>query len=137
MYELENHSWHVRYVFDDQGPDPAGPDARWKRHTHNFIAVNKKLGGLHVWCNTSSLGLIGGVEMHYANAPEWMDDSQILLSHHEHCWVIDGECYHDGSNLTFEEYWKPTIEDFLEDQCLQKILQILRVVATQADQRDW
>ena len=81
------------------------------RLTHEWALAGEK-GGIHIhgWqCEYfSQPGLIewmGGIECHWAaNPPEWMEADK---PSHEHCWLLDGPCWHDGTSLGFSENIAP------------------------------
>lgn len=49
----------------------------------------------------------GGVEIHYKNAPEYMDHKE---PSQKYCEYIGGPCWHDGSGLAFDQF-KDTPDD--------------------------
>lgn len=75
--------------------------------THTWTLVGDK-GGIHVdaWLSAGfgSYGpeWVGGIECHTPPA-----DGQ--SPHHEHCWLLDGPCVHDGSSLQFREDIAPLL----------------------------
>lgn len=79
--------------------------------THIWTLANEK-GGIHVSAqisrfSTSEYGeWLGGAETHYAAAPDYMDASK---PSHEHCWILGGPCWHDGSSLYFSENIAPML----------------------------
>ena len=89
-----------------------------KQYTHYFVprerhefAVAHNGTGLHFWCERmpdvtgfTEREWFGGIEVHWSNCPPWATDRG---PDHEHCWVLDGPCWHDGSSLQAEEIWIP------------------------------
>ena len=64
-------------------------------------------GGVHIWARESTMKFsnerfIGGVEVH-AKKPMYGDQPVS----HEHCWLLGGPCYHDGTSLYFSERIEP------------------------------
>jgi hypothetical protein len=47
----------------------------------------------------------GGVEYHHRAAPDYMKEQS-----HEHCWILGGPCWHDGTSLWASEHWIPLLE---------------------------
>lgn len=49
----------------------------------------------------------GGIEQHSATPPDYMAGSS---PSHEHCWLLNGPCWHDGSSLYASEviipFWR-------------------------------
>lgn len=93
--------------------------------TYQYHAVMRAGRVTHQWCLSSKLG---GVHVHgwrtsYADAyrPEWMGGIEVHLPHrgehgseqpsHEHCWLLDGPCWHDGTSLGFSEQVAPYLPD--------------------------
>lgn len=54
----------------------------------------------------------GGIETHYRTPPDYMRDDQ---PSHEHCWILGGKCWHDGSSLAATERWIPLLESCGEE----------------------
>jgi len=78
-----------------------------KREPRHIWSVAGERGGIHVsiWAtDIRPSGYIGGIEIHWRNRPDWMDRSE---PDHEHCWLLNGPCWHDGSSLQATEYWIP------------------------------
>ncbi len=46
----------------------------------------------------------GGVEIHYAKPPDHLHEK---IPSHDHCWLLDGPCWHDGSSTHASEVWIP------------------------------
>lgn len=84
---------------------------RAKRPEHIWILSN---GGnaIHVSARTSEWNhrfeWSGGIECHWSVAPEWVKESE---PHHEHCWILGGPCWHDGSSLYFSDNIAPMLPD--------------------------
>jgi hypothetical protein len=75
--------------------------------------IKGESGGIHVWARTAEcpgypIEWIGGVEVHYANAPDggWFDSTAPSQAS---CWLLDGPCWHDGSSLYFSERIAPRL----------------------------
>ena len=54
----------------------------------------------------------GGVEYHHRAAPDYMAGEDAT---HEHCWILGGPCWHDGTSLWASEHWIPLLEAAGED----------------------
>jgi|SRR5581483_1880112 len=50
------------------------------------------------------LGPIGGIEEHHRTPPDYM---QADKPSHDHCWILNGKCWHDGSSLYASEVLIP------------------------------
>lgn len=46
----------------------------------------------------------GGIEVHYRQPPRYMRDEP---PSHDHCWLLQSPCWHDGSSLQASERWIP------------------------------
>lgn len=94
------------------------PDGENTRHIWSLKGSN---GAVHVWASEYSPDMIerlgerfyGGVEIHspvqlYEHDPNPSND---------HCWLLDGPCWHDGSSLYFSDRIAPWLSDapFSED----------------------
>ncbi|MEC7291740.1 MAG: hypothetical protein VXW22_16810, partial [Pseudomonadota bacterium] len=75
---------------------------------HNWIVRGPK-GAVHIWAEDMTrhspsrdpwYGLIGGIECHYAEPPDYMHED---APSREDCWILNGRCWHDGSSLQFSE----------------------------------
>lgn len=80
---------------------------RGGRDTHTWC-LNGPRGGIHVdaWEAPMSFGderWMGGIEGHSPTPREY--DS--AAPSHEHCWLLQGPCWHDGSSLQFSEQIAP------------------------------
>ncbi len=77
-------------------------------HPEHIWMLVSEAGGIHVSTHWSSFGgsseWLGGIECHYATAPDYMSDKP---PHHERCWVIQKPCWHDGTSLGFSEQIAP------------------------------
>lgn len=72
----------------------------------NFAVVGPR-GGIHYWTMTTvdkGWGRTGGIEMH---SPVAMYSGQVT---HGRCWLLGGDCWHDGSSLQATEYWNPLFD---------------------------
>lgn len=75
---------------------------------HHTWGLTGKRGGIHVHAWEASSGWrderwIGGIEGHSPIRREY--DSE--KPSHEHCWLIHGPCWHEGSSLQFSEQIGP------------------------------
>lgn len=75
-------------------------------------SVAGEAGGVHIWAEDTPKSpfnqgerFFGGVEVH-SKAP--MYDGQPVG--HNHCWLTDGPCYHDGTSLYFAEKIEPMLQ---------------------------
>lgn len=80
---------------------------RGSRQEHQWSLVGER-GGIHVdaWLAADSLygeRWLGGIEGHSPTRRDY--DSE--KPSHEHCWLIQGPCWHDGSSLQFSEQIAP------------------------------
>lgn len=50
-------------------------------------------------------GVTGGVEYHHRQPASYMGDDYGCT--HDHCWVLGGKCWHDGTSLWATEHWIP------------------------------
>lgn len=76
-------------------------------------AIANEAGGVHVsaWRVTESNGRtqwLGGIECH---SPKKLYESSKDEPDHEHCWLLGGPCWHDGSSLQFREQVADTLPD--------------------------
>lgn len=80
-----------------------------------------------------SLGRTGGLEVHYSVPPDYMRDK---APHHEHCWILGGKCWHDGSSLYASEVLIPLLERDGEEaiwrQLQHEYAKYLGIVETEA-----
>ena len=86
-----------------------------RRHTWSVVG---ELMALHFWVRDFGVDEIGcqysgGLEVHYKSAPPYMKDDE---PSNEHCWLLEGPCWHDGSSLVAEEKWIPMWLSDPEDQ---------------------
>ena len=107
-----------RDVFDFM-PKPEGVTMGYKcepgfkdepRHTW---WIKGQEGGVHIWARISRTEgwppeWIGGVECHWASCPDggWHKPE---APSHDHCWLLDGPCWHDGTSLYFRERIAPRL----------------------------
>lgn len=80
---------------------------RGSRQEHQWSLVGER-GGIHVdaWLHGSEYRddrWIGGIEGHSPTRRDY--DSE--KPSHDHCWLIQGPCWHDGSSLQFSEQIAP------------------------------
>ena len=82
---------------------------RGERLEHLWI-LSGEHGAVHIWAGLSEwdgrFEWRGGIECHYASAPEYMDADK---PSHEHCWILGKPCWHDGSSLYFSENIAPML----------------------------
>jgi hypothetical protein len=78
----------------------------------NRYWVKNDLGGIHIWYSfiTNMLHRCGetyrgGIEVHSV-APLYDFEDRPT---HDHCWLLNCPCYHDGSSLYFAEHIAPLI----------------------------
>ena len=77
-----------------------------ERKTHSWAVVGEQ-GGVHIRATLmpdSAAQLFGGrfcggVECHWRQAPDWAAHE---APSHDHCWLLKGPCWHDGSSLYFD-----------------------------------
>jgi hypothetical protein len=86
-----------------------------ERERHDWIIAGA-LGAINIWAEPSVTRFagerwFGGIECHSAKRPECAG------GHHEHCWLLNAECWHDGSSLQFSE----EVERALPAPCGQPI----------------
>lgn len=71
-------------------------------------------GGVHIWARLSKLDgwpteWIGGVECHWAECPDngtgWHKPD---APSHSDCWLLGGQCWHDGTSLYFQRTHRAT-----------------------------
>jgi len=54
---------------------------------------------------------LGGVEVHYKSAPEYMDKDK---PSQDYCDYLGGPCWHDGSSMAFDQFKEcPDLEFYL------------------------
>lgn len=93
-------------------PNQVEPDLLRRKYQHcpkagevtHIWSVVGEAGGLHLWITVGGTRPYGGVEIHYRTPPDYMSDKE---PSQEHCWLLDGPCWHDGSSLYAEEVWIP------------------------------
>lgn len=77
-----------------------------------------ELGAIDFHCSHAHLevsqrfGVTGGVEYHYRHPTEYMGDDYSCT--HEHCWMLSGKCWHDGTSLWASEHWIPMFKSLGE-----------------------
>lgn len=79
---------------------------------HHTWALNGPRGGIHVdaWEDTGGwrdARWMGGIEGHSPTRREY--DSE--KPSHEHCWLLGGPCWHEGSSLQFSEQIAPYLTE--------------------------
>ena len=87
------------------GFDPSRCEYRFSisegRERHDWI-ISGSLGAINIWAEPSPSSFrderwFGGIECHSAAPLEYAG------GHHERCWLLNAECWHDGSSLQFSE----------------------------------
>lgn len=48
--------------------------------------------------------LTGGIEFHHRSPPDYMKDE---APSHDHCWLLQCPCWHDGSSMSATDFWIP------------------------------
>lgn len=98
--------------------DPLVRLTREDAHEKRWIVVGKS-GALDFHCTRGDsevarrFGRSGGVEFHYRQPTSYM--AADYGSTHEHCWILQGPCWHDGTSLWASEHWIPLLEREGED----------------------
>lgn len=80
-------------------------------HEEHIWSLVGERGGIHVnaWLTPPLKGCfaehrwLGGIEGHSPIPREYESETPS----HEHCWLIEGPCWHDGSSLQFSEQLAP------------------------------
>ena len=101
---------------------------------HTWSVVGDR-GGIHLnlrldSSSTSRGGVpsyIGGIEVHYRTPPEYMKDDP---PSHDHCWLLDAPCWHEGFSLQVVEIWGPRVHRNPQDH-----MGMFRSLAESADDR--
>ena len=81
-------------------------ERKMRIHGHGaFLGVVGELGGIHISIHSTSDGSIsGGLEIH--NKKPVYDFQKC----YHNCWMLNGDCYPDGSTLRFIGEVRPIIE---------------------------
>jgi len=101
---------------------------RGGRVNHEWTLVSD-IGGVHIHgfrCGYDDYQpeWLGGIEYHWATAPDYMDAEK---PSHEHCWLLGKPCWHDGSSLQFSEQiapWLPerdTLDDWMHERITREL----------------
>lgn len=100
----------------DRSEQPAPVQQGFKRITTvddyetRWMLVGPR-GAVDFHCSHASdrytFGRIGGIEEHHRTPPSYMREEQ---PSHEHCWILGGKCWHDGSSLYASEVLIPLLE---------------------------
>lgn len=104
--------------FEDYALKPEGCEMGYtvelgfKDYLHHTWWIKGLGGGIHIWARKVQpegwpTEWIGGVEVHYAAAPDdsgWFDP---YAPSHSDCWLLNGPCWHNGTSLYFEERIAP------------------------------
>ena len=99
-------STNLALTFDFRRDDR---DAERPRFTWSAVGP---AGGIHIWAQTHSQDaqrtygeyFYGGVEVHFRKSPYGEEKP-----HNDHCWLLKGPCWHDGSSLYFSERIEPLL----------------------------
>ncbi|MFE8106938.1 hypothetical protein [Sphingomonas melonis] len=104
---------------------------RGSRQEHQWSLVGER-GGIHVdaWLCSGAADYrddrwIGGIEGH-SPTPRDYDSAK---PSHEHCWLIQGPCWHDGSSLQFSEQiapYLPMTGEVMTDREHEDVLRTMR-----------
>jgi hypothetical protein len=105
-----------------------------KTMTEYLWSLRGERGGIHVnaWpSSTPSFGCewSGGIEGH-SPVPREYDRG---TPSHEHCWLLGGPCWHDGSSLQFSEQIAPYLPNPGEPLDEDNHLDVLRVMLRRYD----
>lgn len=79
---------------------------RGGRVEHEWAVVDKENGGIHVHGFHCDYGMsmgrewFGGIEVHRLTPPDYGDQEN---PSHDHCWLLNAPCWHDGTSLGFSE----------------------------------
>jgi hypothetical protein len=94
------------------------------RHSYEFVGAR---GGIHFHATlTEGHGVCAGIEVHYRYPQVHMKDD---APSHLDCWLIKGNCWHDGSSLYASDTLWPRIEQHLKAGDHQSVFRILEVEA--------
>ena len=104
-------------------------DIRGGTDYHTWSLVGDR-GGIHVsaWVTPPLAGFydyprwMGGIEGH---SPVWREYDSEKPSH-EHCWLLGGPCWHDGSSLQFSEQIAPWLPPPGEQMTERNHIDVLR-----------
>lgn len=99
------------------------------REEHIWSLVGER-GGIHVsgWLTAPLSGhyseprWIGGIEGHSPIPREYESETPS----HEHCWLLNGPCWHDGSSLQFSEQLAPWFPGAGEQMTERQHIGVLR-----------
>lgn len=69
----------------------------------------------------------GGIECHWRAPPAHKRDQSPT---HDHCWLLQCPCWHDGSSLAAREHWIPLWEESPNDH-----ERMFRLLAAEADRQ--
>ncbi len=79
-------------------------------HVEHLWLLKGELGAIHISARLTEWqgrhDWIGGIECHNASPPEYMNPD---TPSHEHCWILDAPCWHDGTSLGFSERVAPML----------------------------
>ena len=85
-------------------------------------AVVGDKGAIEFWMFTSEEMMrmdLGGVETHRRTPFEYSQSD--TTPDHDHCVLLDGPCWHDGTSLWAAEYWIPMYRTCGEDWVWQEL----------------
>jgi len=99
-------------------------------HEEHIWSLVGERGGIHVnaWLAPPIKGYyaehrwLGGIEGHSPIPREYESETPS----HEHCWLIDGPCWHDGSSLQFSEQLAPWFPAAGEQMTERQHVDVLR-----------
>jgi hypothetical protein len=109
---------------------------RGGRETHTWGLTGER-GGIHVDAWEASIPgwreecWQGGIEGHSPSRREYDGEKP----DHEHCWLIGGPCWHDGSSLQFSEQIAPYLPEPGRPFTENDHLDVLRIMVSRY--RDW
>ena len=93
----------MKYIYEKHTDEGSGYE--------KLYAVVGDKGAVHFWVSPySGRGKsitgeewYGGIETHWREQPDWASEKPSQ----EHCWLLQDQCWHDGSSLQAEEKWIP------------------------------
>lgn len=79
------------------------------RERHDWCLIGDE-GAINIWAEPTASAWrderwFGGIEGHSATPLDYSG------GHHEHCWLLGKECWHDGSSLQFSEQVEPFLPE--------------------------
>lgn len=101
-------------------------------HGRHIWTLKGPKGAIHIWAMENSEEWVaifgdrfsGGVERH-SPTPVYSFDT---APHQEHCWLLEGPCYHDGTSLYFSENIAPMLprKPLFSDGVVEYINSVMR-----------